>query len=383
MRNGSTWQVIGSDNYETLVGTPPCGIVFSEWARANPASWAYLAPILIENDGWAVFITTPLGNNHCRTMLEMAKASPGWFAEVSTVTDTGAIPLDAIEQQRVEYGALYGIDGGDALIEQEYWCSFAAAILGAYFAKEIATAEREGRIGKVDVNPELPVHVSWDLGIADATALWCFQVEPPGIDKPMLRIVDYYEVSGEAMGHYVDWLNARGYKGTDILPQDGKVREFSTGRTRLGALYAMGRKPQLGMPHSLVDGINAARVTIAAAHFDAGRCAKGIEALRHYQAEWDEEARVYRKTPRHDWTSTPPTASAIWRWPGARRSYETTEPRREPKDFVLVAQPDGSLQGELHDVGRDQQEHAPEGNPAGRISGIEAVENGGSEAFKS
>ncbi len=194
LRNGSTWQVIGSDNYETLVGTPPCGIVFSEWARANPASWAYLAPILIENEGWAVFITTPLGNNHCKTMLEMAKASPGWFAEVSTVTDTGAISLDAIEQQRVEYHALCGEDGGDALIQQEYWCSFAAAILGAYFAKEIATAERDGRIGKVDVNPELPVHTSWDLGIADATALWCFQVEPLGTDKPTLRVVDYYEV---------------------------------------------------------------------------------------------------------------------------------------------------------------------------------------------
>jgi phage terminase large subunit len=64
-KNGSTWQVIGSDNYDSLVGTPPAGIVFSEWARANPASWGYLAPILLENDGWALFITTPIGRNHC------------------------------------------------------------------------------------------------------------------------------------------------------------------------------------------------------------------------------------------------------------------------------------------------------------------------------
>jgi hypothetical protein len=216
-------------------------------------------------------------------------------------------------------------------------------MLGAYFAKEIAAAEREGRIGKVDVNPDLPVHTSWDLGIADATALWCFQVEPPGINKPSLRVVDYYEATGEAMSHYVEWLNARGYKGNDILPQDGKVREFSTGRTRLGALVTMGRSPQIGRPHALVDGINAARVTISQAHFDAGRCAKGIEALRHYQAEWDEEARVYRKTPKHDWTSHAADSfrylALAWRTPLVRKE----EPRQEPKDFILEAQPDGTL----------------------------------------
>jgi phage terminase large subunit len=181
------------------------------------------------------------------------------------------------------------------------------------------------------------------LGIADATALWCFQVEPPGENKPLLRVVDYYEASGQAMGHYVEWLNARGYKGVDIMPQDGKVREFSTGRTRLGALFAMGRRPQLGIPHSLVDGINAGRVTIAAAHFDRGRCEKGIEALRHYQAEWDEEMRVYRKTPKHDWTSHAADSwrylSLAWRTPIIR----AVEARRAPKEFVMIAQPDGSI----------------------------------------
>src|SRR4051812_39424132 len=51
--NGSTWTVVGSDTYDNLVGAPPVGIVFSEWSRANPAAWAYMSPILSENDGWA------------------------------------------------------------------------------------------------------------------------------------------------------------------------------------------------------------------------------------------------------------------------------------------------------------------------------------------
>jgi phage terminase large subunit len=121
LRNGSTWQVIGSDNYSSLVGTPPAGIVFSEWARAVPAAWAYLAPIVVENNGWALFITTPVGRNHALNMLTMARSDPAWFAEVQTVDDSKAISLDVVEQQRKEYHALYGEDAGDALIQQEYW----------------------------------------------------------------------------------------------------------------------------------------------------------------------------------------------------------------------------------------------------------------------
>jgi hypothetical protein len=70
--------------------------------------------------------------------------------------------------------------------------------------------------------------------------------------------------------------------------------------------------PQLGIPHSLVDGINAARVTIAAAHFDAGRCVKGIEALRHRQAEWDEEARATsRQHSQHSSSAVPARCSSV------------------------------------------------------------------------
>ena len=298
LKNGSTWQVIGSDNYDTLVGSPPAGIVFSEWSRANPASWAYLAPILVENSGWALFITTPLGNNHAKAMYDMARNDPAWFAEISTVADTQAISHETVEAQRREYHALFGDAAGDALIEQEYYCSFSSVIPGSYYAKEMTIAERERRITEVDIDRNLPIHSAWDLGVKDSTAIWCFQV-----NGHELHIVDYYEASGHGAQHYCEWLNERNYRGVDWVPHDAKVREFGSGRSRVETLRLLGRKPRVCPQLSLQDGVQAARVTIPLAKFDAARCARGIDALKSYQAEWDENLRTFKRTPLHDWAS--------------------------------------------------------------------------------
>jgi phage terminase large subunit len=103
LKNNSTFSVIGSDQYDALVGSPPLGICFSEWSRAVRDSFGYLSPILVENNGWAVFLTTPLGANHCKAMYDMACKDPTWFAELQTVADTKSISLEAVEQQRREY----------------------------------------------------------------------------------------------------------------------------------------------------------------------------------------------------------------------------------------------------------------------------------------
>jgi phage terminase large subunit len=339
LRNGSTWAVIGSDNYDTLVGTPPAGIIFSEWARANPASWAYLAPILVENDGWAVFITTPLGRNHAKSMLDMARNNPAWFAEISTVADTAAISLDAVEEQRTEYHALFGEDAGDALIAQEYHCSFAAAVLGAFYGKELTQAELEGRVCQVDVTPGVPIHTAWDIGIDDPMAIWVFQVEPGRVN-----VIDYYESSGQGLRHYTDWLNERGYRGgIDWLPHDAKARELGdqeTPRTRVQNLIGLGRRPRIVTAHTLMDGINAGRQTLPRAWFDATRCARGLEALREYKAEWDDDSRTFKKTPKHDWASHAADAwrylSLAWREP---MQVEDEEAKRQKMIEELYRRP--------------------------------------------
>jgi phage terminase large subunit len=313
-RNGSVFQCVGSDSYHSLVGTGPCGLVFSEFSRAVPEAWGYLNPIVTENQGWAVFISTPLGANHFKRMLDDARTNPKWFAEVLPAHASGAIPPEALEESRREYIALYGEVAGQALYQQEYECSFSGVIPGAYYTLELTEAERQGRVTQVDVASDMPVNVAWDLGIDDATALWCFQVQPG-----RLHLVDYYEASGHGAAHYCEWLNERGYHGTDWVPHDARVREWSSGRTRVETLRAMGRKPRLVPDHSVADGIQAARLTIPMAYFDAARCARGLECLRSYCADWDEHLRRSRRRRSTIGLRTQPTPSATSRWPGVNR----------------------------------------------------------------
>jgi hypothetical protein len=316
-KNGSTWQVVGSDRFNAAVGSPPAGIVFSEWALSVPQALAYLEPILLENGGWAIFITTPRGRNHACSMWKSAINDPRWHAEILTADDTGLFSKEDIEAVRSRYHDMFGQEAGDALIEQEYYCSFEAAVLGAYWGKEIAEAERKGRICKVDIEKSQPVHKAWDIGVDDPMALWCFQVGPG-----VVNVVDYYEASGYGFDHYWDWCKERGYHGIDWVPHDAKVREVGApgARTRIESMIKLGFKPRLQPDRKKIDGVNAGRKTIPLAWFDEERCKKGLDCLREYKAEWDEKERVFRKTPKHNWASHGADAweglSMSWREPG-------------------------------------------------------------------
>jgi hypothetical protein len=311
-KNGSTWQVIGSDNYNRLVGASVAGVTLSEFATANPAAWAYIAPILAENNGWALFITTPRGRNHVYKMLASARAQPDeWFVEVSTVDDTKIISEETIEKQRLDYHALYGEDAGDALIEQEYRCSFDAAILGAYYGKEMMLAERDGRIRLIEADPDFPVHTAWDLGVDDANTMWFFQLAGHEV-----HVVNYYEASNYAIPHYAQKKReigaARGYsyKGSiDYVPHDAKQRSYTSGhadgtaKQRVEVMIEEGLKPVVVPNHTLIDGISAVRQLLGRCIWDSELCEAGLEALRQYQREWDEELQVFRQKPLHNWAS--------------------------------------------------------------------------------
>lgn len=310
-RNGSTWQLMGSDRYDSLVGTPPIGVVMSEFALANPSAWGYLAPILLENGGWADFITTPRGKNHVWSMLRMARAKMAagdktWFAEVLPYTATGSVTDAQVEGQRSEYHALYGEEAGDALIEQEYMCSFETAILGAYWGKELSRSERAGRMRAIGYDDALPVHTAWDLGVGDSTAIWFFQVAGREI-----RVLDFYEANGVGIeDHYAEvmksrphlWLKGKRH-GDDWVPHDARVKELGSGRTRVETMVRCGLNPRVVPMHKIMDGINAVRQTIPRIWWNVPACEAGIERLRQYRTDWDDEKKCFRDTPRHDWTS--------------------------------------------------------------------------------
>ena len=349
-KTGSTWQVIGSDNYDNLVGASVAGVVFSEWALANPSAWAYLAPIVAENNGWATFITTPRGKNHAYAMLNMARKRDDWFAEVSTAADTGAIPASVIEDQRGEYHALYGIEAGDALIEQEFYCSFEAAILGAYWGKEMANAAKEGRIGVVDPHPEYPIHTAWDLGVRDSTVIWFFQVLPGQI----IRVLGCYAASGYGIGHYAEVIKEYAgrmncARGDDFVPHDARQREMGSwvtnpidprhgrAKQRIEVMIECGLSPRKIMDHTLMDGISAVRQIIPKCEFDEEGCGDGLEGLRQYRTEWDDETKVFSDKPKHDWASH--YADAFRSLAMAYREVHKAQPKQKPRGLVVGENP--------------------------------------------
>lgn len=299
LKCGSTWQMIGSDRYDATVGAGVAGITYSEWALANPSAWAYHRPMLEENNGWALFITTPRGRNHAHSMYQMAKDNPRWFAEISSIHETGALSPESIEESLKEYIALYGEDLGRAQFEQEYLCSFNAAILGAFYAREMVRLRSEGRVRQVVPIPGAPVHTAWDIGVRDDTSIWWFQVHGGRI-----YVLDCYTASGVGVDHYAEICHAKPYaRGIDYVPHDAKVKEWGTGKTRVETMRQLGLNPQLVAMATKLDGINAARKALAISIFDP-RCEDvGLAALEQYRREWDDEKKTFRANEVHDWTS--------------------------------------------------------------------------------
>lgn len=129
-KSGSTWQVVGSDNFDSLVGSPPIGVVFSEWPLSKQDAWAYLSPILEENGGWALFVYTPRGPNHGERTYKHALLADDWYGEKLTVDQTGVFTHEQLKKIKTESISQYGESRGLALYNQEYYCSFKEAHTG-------------------------------------------------------------------------------------------------------------------------------------------------------------------------------------------------------------------------------------------------------------
>lgn len=301
--NGSTWQLVGSDRYNSLVGAGVAGVTFSEFALANPSAWAYIRPMLEENDGWAAFITTPRGRNHAHSLLEMAKGNPKWFAEVLSIHNTGALSPAQIEESLEEYVALYGEDIGTAQFQQEYECSFNAAILGAFYAREMVNVRKEGRVADIEALADRPVHRAWDIGVRDDTSIWWFQIV-----GSQVYILDCYTANGVGVDHYATVIEERRKQhgwtdGTDFVPHDARVKEWGTGRTRVETMQGLGLHPQVVPQASKLDGINAVRKTLPRCVFHPRTEAEGMSALEQYRREWDDDKKAFKENEIHDWAS--------------------------------------------------------------------------------
>lgn len=305
MKCGSTWQLIGSDRYDSTVGSGPVFIGYSEWALANPSAWAYHRPMLEENGGGAAFITTPRGRNHAFSMYQMAKANPRWFAEISSVHETGALSPAQLDESLKEYVALYGEDLGTAQFQQEYECSFNAAILGAFYAREMSMVRKEQRIADIEPVPGRPVHRAWDIGVSDDTSIWWFQVV-----GGQIFILDCYTANSAGVDHYAEYVEStckeRGWvSGIDFVPHDAANRQWALpgARTIIQQMGTYGLNPRQCPDATKLNGIAAARKTLARSVFHPRTEEVGLAALEQYRREWDDDRKTFKANEVHDWTS--------------------------------------------------------------------------------
>lgn len=299
---GGTLQVVGSDNYNSLVGSPPAGVIFSEYALSNPMAWGYLRPILLENNGWALFNTTPRGRNHAATLYESVKDGTDWFCEKLTVDETGIFTQEQLDNELRELIKEHGESVGKALFRQEYYCSFDSAVLGAVYGEWIERAEEQNRITHVAYDPDLPVETAWDLGYDDATSIWFFQRT---FNEP--RLIDCYENSGADIEHYCDVLKSKPYKYKEkghYVPHDAANKLLAAGgRSIVQQAWALGVKMRVVAATSQQNSIAAARKVLDLAWFDREKCKAGVNALRQYHYDYDDENRIFKVKPKHDWSS--------------------------------------------------------------------------------
>ena len=299
LKNGSVFQIVGSDNIDRIVGTNPIGVVFSEFALQDPRAWQFIRPILAENGGWAIFNSTPRGryNHFYADAYRIAERSDNWFLSHLSAQDTGYPTEEEIERERR--------DGmSEELIQQEFYTSFTGGMQGAYYVREMEAAESEKRMLRNLYDPELPVDTWWDLGVGDSTVIIFVQTHFNEI-----RIVDYYESSGEGLQHYAKQVAEKPYIYRDhIAPHDITVRELGTGKSRLEMARNLGIKFQAARKLPVDDGIAAVRMMLPSCYFDKDKAAHLIEALLSYRKEWNDKERMYRDRPHHDWSSHPADA---------------------------------------------------------------------------
>lgn len=304
LTNGSLFQVVGSDNYDGLVGTNPQLCVFSEYSLQDPRAFQFIRPILTANEGCCIMVSTPRGKNHLWELYNIAQQSPEWFCYRATLDDTKHIPLAEIEKERQE-----GIMSED-LIQQEYYVSFSLGVEGSFYSKYLERMRLNNQIGVIPWEPSLLVHTAWDIGVRDSTSIIFYQIAGMTI-----RIIDCYENNKQGLEHYKQLLDSKPYSyGRHFAPHDIGVTEWGSGISRLEKARQLGIKFEFkfdkqhravsALPNiSIMDGIEAVRTTLPKCWIDEDKCSLLIKALESYRQEYDHRLKVYTTKPLHDWSS--------------------------------------------------------------------------------
>lgn len=317
--NGSVINMIGSDKADSIVGTNPVGVIFSEYSIQNPKAWNLIRPILNANNGWAIFVYTPRGYNHGCDLYEaaqkqMAKDPDKWHCQLLTVDQTCKILVSEegkwlkdiegeyiwgpiVTQEMIEEDLATGMQ--PELIQQEYYCSFDAAMVGSYYGDQMSHARKDDRIDEFPYDETLLVHTVWDLGKADASAVWFVQIK-----NNKYYWIDYKEWTGKSFQEIIKDVKELPYVyGTHLGPHDLKVSDFTAKQSRWTIAKDLGIRFIIVPKLSIQDGIDAVRRVLPKSHFDKDKCSQGIACLCQYQKTYDDVRKVFSDKPLHNWCS--------------------------------------------------------------------------------
>lgn len=307
--NGSIIYLVGSDNPDSLVGTPPVGIIYSEAALSNPTAHALLRPILLENNGWSMHISSTRGKNHFYNTYQTALGLDDSYASHLSAEDTDVFTKQQLLVEKAIYLKQWGRAMGTSLFDQEYLSQWDAAVVGAVFGEEIRDMERSGRVTPLSYDKRFPVDTSWDLGVGDPTVILFWQQV-----GNMYRLFDWYSATDTGLDHYAKVLKQKGYLYRNHYgPHDIDVREWGangisrrTQARRLGINFTVTPKlpkdTSISLGSALVDRmfLNADDVEPEQPEAD---CHFVLNALKNYHFPYDKERKVVGKKPVHDWSS--------------------------------------------------------------------------------
>lgn len=305
---GHKFQLFGADDPDALRGPAFSGVSFDEFSQMPGNIYSEsISKALADHLGYAIFLGTIKGKDQLYETYRAAATSEDWFSlwqdvDRSLATEDG-ITIQLLEQAMADdrKQIALGLMTQDEY-DQEWFLSADAAIKGAWFLKEMAKAKAEGRITRVPIDSALPVDTDWDLGIADAMSIWFSQ----SLRSGEVRLVDYYEATGEGFPHFVGVLSQKGYVyGKHYPPHDIAVRELGSGKSRKEIAAGLGlrfQEPITPTPE-FADGINAARLLMSQCYFDEVKCARGIECLRQYRKSFNTRLDEFTGTPVHNWAS--------------------------------------------------------------------------------
>ncbi len=315
--------LLGAENPGSIRGIYLDGVVLDEYAEMDPTIWSQvIRPALSDREGWAIFIGTPKGQNHFYSLYSQAQSYEDWYVRLFRASETGVIAQSELEAAQREMS--------EEEYEQEFECSFTAALVGSYYGKLLDKAEKDARICNVPYDPNVPVDTFWDLGIGDTTAIWFCQTV-----GQEFRLIDYLEEGGQGLDFFVRELKKKPYIYREhTLPHDARARELGTGKSREETLRGLGLRQLYILPRwGVDDGIHAVRMLLPKCWFDKVKCERGILALRNYQRKWDSKNQIFLAKPKHDWASH---GSDAFRYlaMGSKSEVQRTDAKKLPRQVL-------------------------------------------------